>query len=115
MTSRVLAVFALCLAPVALRAADDDNPYKNVKVGDYATYKMKVSVGPLALDGTTTQTITAKTEKEAKVKVTASVNGMEAPAQEQTVDEVLLLALLPGQQKAPGDRRAGRRVPPPIQ
>ena len=32
----------------------------------------------------------------------------------QTVDEVLLLALLPAQ-KAPGDRRAGRRVPPPIQ
>src|SRR6186997_2600920 len=32
----------------------------------------------------------------------------------QTVDEVLLLALTPGQ-KAPGDRRTGRRVPPPIQ
>jgi hypothetical protein len=32
----------------------------------------------------------------------------------QTVDEVLLLALLPAQ-KAPGDRRASRRVPPPIQ
>jgi ATP-dependent Lon protease len=32
----------------------------------------------------------------------------------QTVDEVLLLALLPAH-KAPGDRRAGRRVPPPIQ
>jgi ATP-dependent Lon protease len=32
----------------------------------------------------------------------------------QTVDEVLLLALTPVQ-KAPGDRRAGRRVPPPIQ
>jgi ATP-dependent Lon protease len=32
----------------------------------------------------------------------------------QTVDEVLLLALLPAQ-KAPGDRRAGRRVAPPIQ
>jgi ATP-dependent Lon protease len=32
----------------------------------------------------------------------------------QTVDEVLLLALTPGQ-KAPGDRRASRRVPPPLQ
>jgi hypothetical protein len=32
----------------------------------------------------------------------------------QAVDEVLLLALLPGQ-KAPGDRRAGVRVQPPIQ
>jgi ATP-dependent Lon protease len=32
----------------------------------------------------------------------------------QTVDEVLLLALLP-EQKARGDRRASRRVPPAIQ
>ena len=32
----------------------------------------------------------------------------------QTVDEVLLLALTPSQ-KAPGDRRTSRRVPPPIQ
>jgi len=32
----------------------------------------------------------------------------------QTVDEVLLLALLPAQ-KSPGDRRAGRRVQPPVQ
>jgi ATP-dependent Lon protease len=35
----------------------------------------------------------------------------------QTVDEVLLLALTPGQpgQKAPADRRSTRRVPPPVQ
>jgi ATP-dependent Lon protease len=32
----------------------------------------------------------------------------------QTVDEVLLLALTPGQ-KAPADRRSGRRVQPPVQ
>ena len=32
----------------------------------------------------------------------------------QTVDEVLLLALTPGQ-KAPTDRRSSRRVPPPVQ
>ena len=32
----------------------------------------------------------------------------------QTVDEVLLLALTPAQ-KAPGDRRTGRRVQPPVQ
>ena len=32
----------------------------------------------------------------------------------QTVDEVLLLALMPAP-KAPADRRAGRRVQPPVQ
>ncbi|MBA4189135.1 MAG: hypothetical protein C0467_14145 [Planctomycetaceae bacterium] len=80
------AVLAVAIAPVAVRAADEENPYKNVKVGDFATYKMKVNVGPIAIDGTTTQNVIAKTDKEAKVKVTASVNGMEAPAQEQTID-----------------------------
>lgn len=86
MSIRLLAAaLAVMIAPCAVRA-DDENPYKNVKVGDFATYKMKVNVGPIAIDGTTTQSITAKTDKEAKVKVLASVNGMEAPAQEQTVD-----------------------------
>jgi hypothetical protein len=81
----LLAVLALCVAPLAARA-DDENPYKNVKEGDFATYKMKIKVGPLEIDGTTTQTIVAKTDKEATVKITASVNGMEAPAQEQKID-----------------------------
>jgi hypothetical protein len=87
MTIRLLAaVFAICLAPFAVRGADDENPYKNVKKGDFATYKMKIKVGPLELDGTTTQTVTAASDKEVTVKVTATVNGMEAPAQEQKID-----------------------------
>lgn len=87
MTVRLLAaLLAVAIAPIAARAADDENPYKNVKAGDFATYKMKVNVGPIAIDGTTTQSITAKNDKEATVKVTATVNGMEAPAQEQKVD-----------------------------
>lgn len=87
MTVRLLAAaLVVAVAPLSVRAADEENPYKNVKVGDFATYKMKVNVGPIAIDGTTTQSVTAKDDKEAKVKVTASVNGMEAPAQEQTID-----------------------------
>ncbi len=87
MTVRLLvALVAVAVAPLAVRAAEEENPYKNVKVGDFATYKMKVAVGPIALDGTTTQTVISKTDKEAKVKVTASVNGMDAPAQEQVID-----------------------------
>ena len=87
MTSRLSALaLAFCLAPPVARAADDENPYKNVKENDFATYKMKVKVGPLELDGTTTQLITAKTDKEVTVKITATINGMEAPAQEQKID-----------------------------
>jgi len=85
MTSRLLAVLVLGFAPLVARG-DDDNPYKNVKEGDFATYKMKIKVGPLELEGTTTQTIVAKTATEATVRITANVNGMEAPAQEQKID-----------------------------
>ncbi len=80
------AMLVVAVAPIAARAADEENPYKSVKVGDFATYKMKVNVGPIAIDGVTTQSVTSKTDKEAKIKVTAAVNGMEAPAQEQTID-----------------------------
>jgi hypothetical protein len=103
MLIRLLAAFALCAAPLAATAQDkkpaddkkpaagekpaaDENPYKNVKVGDFATYKMNVKAGPLALTGTTTQTITAKTDKEATVEVTANVSGMDVPAQKQVID-----------------------------
>ena len=81
------AVLAVALAPVAARAADDDNPYKNAKVGDYATYKMTTKVAGFDVAGTMTQTVTAKNDKEATVKVTGpDVNGMDLPAQEQTID-----------------------------
>jgi hypothetical protein len=86
MTTRILtAAVAVAVGAFAVRAADD-NPYKDTKVGDFATYTMKVSVGTLNLEGKTRQTVTAKNDKEAKIKVTSNVNGMEVPAQEQTID-----------------------------
>ncbi len=86
MTVRLFAAFALavCLSPLAVRA--DDHPYQNTKPGDYATYKMKVKIDTLEIDGNVTQTVIAKTDKDVKLKVVASVGGMEAPAQEQTID-----------------------------
>jgi hypothetical protein len=77
---------AIALAVTAFAARAQDNPYKAVAVNDFATYKMKVAVGALALDGSTTQIVTAKTDKEAKVKVTATFSGMETPPQEHTID-----------------------------
>jgi hypothetical protein len=82
----LVAVLALATAPVVARSADDDNPYKNVKVGDFATYKMTTKVAGFDVAGTITQSIVKKTDKEATVKVVANVNGMELPAQEQTID-----------------------------
>lgn len=87
MRVRLFAVaLVVCTAPVAARAADDENPYKNVKVGDFATYKMTTKVAGFDVAGTMTQSITKKTDKEATIKVVASVNGMDLPAQEQTID-----------------------------
>ena len=40
----LVALLAFGCAPSAARAADEDNPYKNAKVGDYATYKMSMKV-----------------------------------------------------------------------
>ena len=84
----IVAALTFCLAPIAVRAADNEdfNPYKNTKVGDFATYKLNIKVGPLTIAGTTTQTITAKTDKEATVKVVSTVNGMESPPQTQMID-----------------------------
>src|SRR5262245_11706612 len=79
-------VLALAAAPLAARGADEENPYKKTKVGDYATYKTTVKVAGMTLEGTMTQTVTAKSDKEATVTVTTKVNGMDLPEQKQTID-----------------------------
>lgn len=94
---RLLSV-GLFLALVPFAAAQDksaskaeakpeaENPYKRVKVGEYATYKITAKIAGMALEGTVTQKVTAKTDKEVTVKVTSMMNGMEAPAQEHKID-----------------------------
>lgn len=85
-----VAVLALALAPVAARAADEEHPYKSAQVGDYSTYTLTTTVAGIAIDGTLTQTVTKKSDKEATVKVSGSVkfggNEMKLPEQEQTID-----------------------------
>jgi len=84
----IVAALAICVAPIVTPAADNDdyNPYKNVKVGDFATYKISGKVAGQNITGSTTQSITAKSDKEATVKVVSSVGGMDIPAQTQTID-----------------------------
>jgi hypothetical protein len=85
MNRRLLAALAVLVVPFAATAADD-NPYKSAKVGDYATYKMDMKFGDMPITGTVTATVTAKTDKEATVKVTGKVNNIDIPAQEQKID-----------------------------
>jgi hypothetical protein len=87
MSARLLAAaLAATLLPLAGRAADAENPYKNAKVGDFAAYAMTMKVADQNLTGTITSTVTAKTEKEVTIKVVGKVNGMDIPTQEQKID-----------------------------
>jgi hypothetical protein len=80
----VAAALAVSLGALAVRA--QDHPYKNVKVDDFVTYKVNLSVGALKLDGTATQTVVKKDDKEVTVRVVANYSGVDAPAQEQKID-----------------------------
>jgi len=86
MKVRLFAALLVAVAPLAARAADEENPYKKVKVGEFATYKMTTKVAGQTLEGTITQTVSAKDDKEATLKVTGKLNGMDIPAQEQKID-----------------------------
>src|SRR5215208_891633 len=85
-----VAVLVLAVAPIAVRAADEENPYKNAKVGDYATYTITTKAAGQTIDGTLTQTVTAKTDKEVTVKgaMVFKLGGKEQkfPEQEEKID-----------------------------
>jgi hypothetical protein len=84
---------ALCLcaflAAAPSRAADPEkpeNPFKNVKVGDWSSYKMITEAAGQKFDGTVKITVKAKDDKEATIVTVATVNGMELPGQEAKID-----------------------------
>ena len=85
MRNLLLAAVVLAFVPT-VRAADEENPFKKAKVGDWAEYKMTTSVGGINIDGKIKMTVTAKDDKEATLKTTATVNGMEVPGQETKID-----------------------------
>jgi hypothetical protein len=80
------AALALAVAPLGAFAADEENPYKNAKVGDFVKYNVKFSAGPIAQEGTITQTVTAKSDKEVTVKITGKLGETTLPEQEQKID-----------------------------
>lgn len=86
MTFRAFVALAIVTAPLAARAADEDNPYKSAKVGDFAKYAVKGKLGFLPLDGVVTQTVTAKSDTEATLKVVLTAGGVETPFPEQKID-----------------------------
>ena len=85
MRTRIGIVLLVCFVP-ALRGADEENPLKKPKVGDWTEYRM---TGP-SMDGKTRLTIIAKDDKEVTYEVTGKIsfNGKEmaVPVQKKTID-----------------------------
>jgi hypothetical protein len=80
------AVLAIAVAPFVARAADEENPYKKSKVGDFATYKMTTKAMGFNVEGTVTQTVVANDGKEATIEVGGKFMGMDIPKQTQKID-----------------------------
>jgi hypothetical protein len=76
MNVRLCAALVMVAAPLAARGADEENPFKKVKVGDFAVYKTTTSFGGKDLEGTVTRTVTAKNDQEATVKTVAKVGAV---------------------------------------
>lgn len=85
MRTRLLALLVVAAAPLSARA-QDDNPYKDAKVGDFATFKMTMKVGGGEVTGTVTSKVTAKTEKEATVEASGKMAGTDIPPTTQKID-----------------------------
>lgn len=86
MTFRSLAALLLACAAVGPTGADDANPYKSLKVGDYAKYALKGKLGFLPLNGTVTQTVTDKSDKEATLKVVLTAGDTDTPFPDWKID-----------------------------
>jgi hypothetical protein len=83
------AALVICFSP-AVRAADEENPFKKAKVGDWVEYKMTTAAMGNNIDGTMRMTLTAKDDKEATMETTGKIsfmgNEMNIPAQKQKID-----------------------------
>jgi len=85
MRSALTAAVLVCFVPT-IQGADDDNPYRNAKVGDWVKYKMTGK----NMEGSTKMTVTFKDDKELAFDVAASFsfmgNEQVAPVQTMKID-----------------------------
>ena len=86
MSARLAAPLLLLAAVPFLARAQEENPYKKAKIGDYATYKMTTKVGGFSVEGTISQTVVAKDDKEVTLETTGKAMNMDIPAQRHTID-----------------------------
>jgi hypothetical protein len=85
MRSALTAAVLVCFVPT-IQGADDDNPYRNARVGDWVKYKMTGK----NMKGSTKMTVTFKDDKELAFDVASSFsfmgNEQVAPVQTMKID-----------------------------
>src|ERR1043165_1695653 len=80
-------LFALVLATLAFAsfAADEENPYKSAKIGDWVEYKSNTEAQGFKMESKMKHSVTAKTDKEVTVAIEMDMNGQKH-TQEMKID-----------------------------
>lgn len=85
MRSIIAGVLLICFIP-AVQAADEENPLKKAKVGDWIEYKM---TSPL-MEGKTKMVVLEKSDKSVTIETTSKLSAMgnevKTPPQKQKID-----------------------------
>ena len=68
-----------CLPLLAACAADENNPLKNARVGDYATYKLTITFEGDDTSGQITHTVTARSDKEVVITRSGQIKSQQVP------------------------------------
>jgi hypothetical protein len=82
-----LCTFAFIIGlPIVACAADDDNPFKKVKEGDWAKYSMTMEIGDFKRVGDMKTTVTAKSDKEVTISTIMTLDGQKSLPREERFD-----------------------------
>jgi hypothetical protein len=82
-----LFAFALIIGLTSFaRAADDDNPFKKVKEGDWVIFSMTMERGTFKSNGDTKTTVTSKSDKEVTISTIITLDGQKSLPREERID-----------------------------
>jgi hypothetical protein len=72
--------------PIIARAAEEDNPFKNVKEGDWVKFTMTMEIGDFKQAGEFKKTVTAKSDKEVTITTIMTLDGRKSLPSEEKID-----------------------------
>jgi hypothetical protein len=87
MMPRLCAAVAAVLLAAPAPAGDDGNPFRTVKVGDFAVYKLTTTGKDMTVEATATRTVAAKDDKEAVIRMVVKIDGAaQDPLPDEKID-----------------------------